>query len=249
MAERHYHEQVQFTKDYVLGFLRDHFEKLDELRVLEVGCAEAGLLAVLADEGVEVVGLELSADRVALARKINPQLNVLHGDITDPLINKLFNDTFDLIILRDVIEHIPDRDRAFDEINKILSPGGSVYITFPPRFSPFAGHQQNGKTLIRYFPWLQCWPRFFVHTLCSLLNETDHIANMVVENGRIGLSIRQFLRIAEKHNFNPHHVDFFLSRPIYTQRFGWKQRSFPNLPFLSELFVTGCEVILITKNK
>ena len=244
MAQKHYEEQRRFARDYVLPFLRSRLPNLFEMRVLEIGCAEAGLLAVLAEQGVTVCGIELSEDRVAVALAQNPQLDVRVGDLTDPKLPLQFERPFDLIILRDVIEHVPNREAAFQNLSRLLRPGGWVYVTFPPRFSPFAGHQQNAKTALRRLPWVQLWPAGLVRWLGRRLGEPRFMTDHIIHNGRTGLSLRAFRRFYRKAGFTEYHRDWFLSRPIYRQRFGWKVRRFPAIPILSEFFVTGCEVLL-----
>lgn len=39
--------------------------------------------------------------------------------------------SFDLVITQDVMEHIPDPDRAFQEIARVLKPGGAHIFTVP----------------------------------------------------------------------------------------------------------------------
>jgi SAM-dependent methyltransferase len=50
--------------------------------------------------------------------------------------------SFDLIVSNDVMEHIPDPERAFAECLRVLKPGGSVLATFP--FYP-----ANDTTVVR----------------------------------------------------------------------------------------------------
>ena len=244
MAQKHYDEQLRFAQDYVLPFLKKQLPDFPSLRVLEIGCAEAGLLAVMAERGMAVAGVELSEDRVALAHAENSGLDVRVGDLTDPKLPLQFERPFDLVILRDVIEHVPDRTAAFQNLSRLLRPGGWVYVTFPPRFSPFAGHQQNARSALRRLPWLQLWPAGLLHRLGKFLGEPRFMTDHIVHNGRTGLSLRAFRRFTRQAGFAEYHRDWFLSRPIYRQRFGWKTRRFPAIPILSEFFVTGCEVIL-----
>jgi len=247
MAEKHYHEQVAFAKDYLVDYFQRRLPGFSEMRILEVGSAESGLLAVLHARGLSVTGIELSPDRVALAQSLNPHLNVRVGDITDASLPATLDGPYDLIILRDVIEHVPNRHAAFANLAALLAPNGFVYMTFPPRFSPFAGHQQNGRSLFRRLPWLQLWPPFIVRLLGRRLQEWPHIVDQVIENGRMGLSIRRFRQLAAAAGFHRYHEDLFFSRPIYQQRFGWRPRRFPDWPLFREWLVTGCEALLQKK--
>ena len=41
------------------------------------------------------------------------------------------DESFDLVISQDVMEHVPDPSRAFAEIARVLKPGGSHIFTVP----------------------------------------------------------------------------------------------------------------------
>ena len=52
MSEKHFHEQVRFSQSYLVPFLQNQIADFERQRVLEVGCAEAGFLHVLAGMGI-----------------------------------------------------------------------------------------------------------------------------------------------------------------------------------------------------
>lgn len=243
MAVRHYHEQRQFADSYLSGYFKRHIPGFTSMRVLEVGCAEAGVLSRLAELGLQVEGLELEAHRVELARQLNPDLKIWLGDIMNPALSEQINSVFDLIIMREVIEHVPARKPAFDNLNRLLKPGGYLYITFPPRFSPFGGHQQLGRSLLRFVPWLQLWPSFVIRWLGRVLNEDAQLIEFVLQNYGDGLTIGHFNRLIRPY-FQPVVRELFLIRPVYRLRFGKKTLRFPDLPLLREFLATGCECLL-----
>lgn len=56
-----------------------------------------------------------------------------HGAVMQDVTNIAFPDRhFDLIISSDVLEHVPDADKAFSEIFRVLKPGGVCAFTVPP---------------------------------------------------------------------------------------------------------------------
>ncbi len=244
MAEKHFLEQRAFTLHYVLPLLKKHIPDFDTMTVLEVGCAEAGFLDVLYKQGMCVAGVELDEERVRLAKAMNPQLDVVVGDITDNKMLSQRNGAFDLIVMREVIEHVPDRDAAFRNINRLLKKDGYLYITFPPRFSPFAGHQQVGRTILAQVPYLHYWPEFILRPVGKRLREYDYLIEYVLQNYHDGLTVRRFNRLCRRYNLQFIVRDLFLVRPIYQQRFGWRPRRCFNIPLLREVLVTGCECIL-----
>jgi len=247
MAEKHYYEQIDFTNSYLIPFLEKNIPNFEECKILEVGCAEGGFVKVLNEKGIKIKGLELEQSRVDIANEKAPELDIIQADITDPeLVNKL-GATYDLIVMRDVIEHVPNRDTAFQNLNNLLNDNGYLFITFPPRFSGFAGHQQNGKSIFRYIPYIHFLPNFLIRFLGKSLNEKDKLIDHVIENYYIGLSLKKFEYFFTKYNFKIAERDLFLFRPIYKIRFGVNPVKVPNIPVLREFIAFGCECLLKKK--
>jgi len=244
MAERHFHEQRKHTQAYLLSYFQQHIRNFKDLKILEVGCAEGGFLDVLHESGMQSVGIELEAGRVALAKEKNPELEIHVGDITAADITAKVSGPFDLIILRDVIEHIPQREALFRNITKLLNDDGYLYVTFPPRFSPFAGHQQNGRSVLRFVPYLQLLPAVVIRGLGKLFAEHGYLIDYVILNYRVGLTIRAFEKYYTRFGFTPVVKELFLTRPIYKTRHGLTPRRLPNIPVLREVISLGCECLL-----
>lgn len=245
MAEKHFIEQQEFTRSFLIPALQDLLPEFQKLKILEVGCGEAGFLDVMAELGIAAVGLELEADRVETARQKNPHLNIQVGDITNQNIAPSLGKNYDLIIMRDVIEHIPDRQAAFTNIHQLLRENGYLYITFPPRFSGFAGHQQNGKTLLRYVPYLHLLPEFLLRFLQKIFHERTEVIQAVIQNYKIGLTIAAFNKFCKQNGFRLVQRDLYLSRPIYKIRFGVPPLKIPNIPVIREFLAFGCECLLV----
>jgi SAM-dependent methyltransferase len=241
MAVSHFYEQRKHAQDYIIPYFDRYIPGWRTSRVLEMGCAEAGLMDALMRAGVCISGIEVEAGRVARALVFNPRLDVRLGDITDPDVQKQFKKSFHLIILRDVIEHIEDRDAVFRNIRSLLQDKGAVYITFPPRFSPFGGHHQNGRSILRRMPYLQILPSWKIRFLGRIFREQPHIIENAILNFKIGLSIRHFKRLMRKYGFSPVICEYFLMRPVYASRFGWPVIRFPNIPVFREFMVLGVE--------
>ncbi|MFQ5771347.1 MAG: class I SAM-dependent methyltransferase [bacterium] len=108
------------------------------LKVLDIGCGEGGTALALAHRGANVVALDFNPKRVQkLKQKVvhyNKHIAVVEGHVEDL---RYPNASFDWVILQDVLEHLPNPDRAIKEIRRVLKPGGLVYISTPNRWSPF----------------------------------------------------------------------------------------------------------------
>lgn len=244
MAEKHFYEQIKHTESYLVPYFRQHLPNWQGLKILEIGCAEGGFLEVLQRAGMQARGVELEAARVEIARAKNPHLNILIGDITDPNIVEQFCERFDLIVMRDVMEHIPDRQSAFANISRLLTEKGHLYITFPPRFSGFAGHQQNARTFLKLIPYLHLLPDQLLRWLGKALREDPALIESIILNYRQGLSIRSFERYCRQYGFQAVVKELFLFRPVYKTRFNLNPVKIPNIPLLRELLAFGCEYLL-----
>jgi len=246
LSLKHYQEQLLHTENYIIPYLESVINlNLASLNILEVGCAEGGTIKKLSDYGANVRGIELEPARVDLALNISPDLNIEIGDITDNNIFAAIGETFDLIIIRDVIEHITDKLAAFGNLTRLLRAGGFLYITFPPRYSPFAGHQQHAQSIIAKGPYIHLLPSIIFKWLCKSLGETDFFIEQVLNNYRNGLSIGSFIKIFNKFDFENFEMKLFLIRPIFKTRFSLNLVKILNLPGIREIGTLGCETILV----
>lgn len=249
MAKKQYHEQIEYTNSYLLPYLKKYIPDFEKMKVLEVGCAEAGFLRVLKDMGMDVLGIELDENRAQMAIDENPGLQVIVGDITDDKLIDKINDEFDLVVMREVIEHVPDKEKAFANLNKLTKEGGYMFMSFPPKYSGFAGHQQVGRTFLKFTPYIHLLPRFITEALVKLLNEYPNFVNHIKHNFGTGITINTFERLSRKYKFHPLIKSLYLFRPIYKFRFGLPTIPSLNIPIFREFIVFGCETILKKNSK
>jgi len=248
MAEKHFYEQKRFTGNYLIPYFMKYVPDFHNKKILEVGCAEGGLIEALQENGIYAVGIELSPERAAIAKEKNQKLNVLVGDITDPNLANQLNETFDMIIMREVIEHVPDKKAAFDNLVRLVNPEGFIFISFPPKYSPFAGHQQIGKSFMKAIPYLHLFPGGLLKMIAKSLGEEDSYIDEIKHHFHTGCSINEFERQCETHDFVKVKEEFFFFRPIYALRFGLRTVSLPNVPLLREIISFGCETLLKKKD-
>ncbi len=100
-----------------------------DARILEVGCGTGGNLAMLAGYG-RVTAVEFSAQARELAKaKAVAGQEVLAGELPDRL--PLAEQTFDLICLFDVLEHVEADEASLAALRGLLAPGGRLLVTVP----------------------------------------------------------------------------------------------------------------------
>jgi SAM-dependent methyltransferase len=98
--------------------------------VLEIGCG-SGYGAYLLDQlqPKSYIGLDLMTEQVELARKNYPQFEFLIQDAED--LSQFESESKDVIIIFGVLHHIPNWRKTIDEIQRILKPGGSLFLEEP----------------------------------------------------------------------------------------------------------------------
>jgi O-methyltransferase len=113
-------------------------------RVLDVGCGRGGNAAALSRYfgAAEVVGLDLSAPAITLARRAidDPRVTFVIGDA---LSLPFAEGRFDVITNIESAQHYPDKNRFFNEARRVLAPGGHFCIT------DFSMDAEEMKALVR----------------------------------------------------------------------------------------------------
>jgi 2-polyprenyl-3-methyl-5-hydroxy-6-metoxy-1,4-benzoquinol methylase len=102
-------------------------------RVLDVGCAEGLLGAMLKQQGraKEVIGIELFPAAANVARLVLDR--VICGDIesVDLKSHGLLDSSFDYILCADVLEHLNNPEIVLSKLVKLLKPDGKFIISLP----------------------------------------------------------------------------------------------------------------------
>ena len=97
-------------------------------RVLDVGCGTGAFLEFIGKRfpHPELWGIELDPERAARARARVPSATVVAADAREGL--RRLEGRFDLITLWDVFEHLPEPAAVLQQLGRLLSPEGRLYI-------------------------------------------------------------------------------------------------------------------------
>ncbi|MBI5391540.1 class I SAM-dependent methyltransferase [Candidatus Woesearchaeota archaeon] len=95
-------------------------------KALEIGCGMGGNLKVIKEYFKETQGIDNAAIAVEYCKKEGLSVRKAAGEKL-----KFKDNYFDFIVCADVLEHIPEDQKAVDEIARILKPNGFLFITVP----------------------------------------------------------------------------------------------------------------------
>jgi SAM-dependent methyltransferase len=150
-------------------------EKDPSKKVLDLGAGQGALSQRLHRMGYEVSACDLFPENFKYKG-----VNCDRVDVTE--VFPYTHDIFDLVIAIEVTEHILDHENFFKEINRILKPGGKLYISTPNILSL----KSRVRFLFRGFPYA------FKPLVLENYDGLQHIAS---------LSLDQYNYIAVKYNF------------------------------------------------
>lgn len=217
--------------------------------ILDAGCGQGGLLHFLAAHCRIASALGIDLDPQAIARAERNAGPKLQFEVRD-FLSLPEDQAFDVVILRDVLEHIVDVERAFDKACALLRKGGCLYLSYAPFYSPFGGHQHNGTGFFSRVPWLQLLPEQLFLKLIRLRGNAYKTGGELARDVRSVLATRVTARkMAALLSASRMEVLFrsrYLVRPDYQLKFGIRPVPLPAtyLPVLTELLGTAEELLL-----
>jgi SAM-dependent methyltransferase len=119
--------------------------------ILDCGCGTGQYVLRLLDYTPHAYGIEYVKEKVEAFRAHNkyPE-NVRQGDIQ----HLDFEDkTFDMVLLNEVLEHVPDDRQALEQVHRILKDDGVLIVFSPNRLYPFETHGTQWKHSQRTIPF------------------------------------------------------------------------------------------------
>jgi 2-polyprenyl-3-methyl-5-hydroxy-6-metoxy-1,4-benzoquinol methylase len=154
---------IPFVNREQVDYLSAAVEQLGPLkgkRILEVGAGGGSLAVWLAQQGATVVGIDVSegilqvAGERARVNGVADRVTLVHSPIEsfDPRSAGLDHDVYDAVIGNNVVHHF-ERDRALDNLARLLAPGAVAVFCEPVLFVPeWMRSLRNSRAVTRRFP-------------------------------------------------------------------------------------------------
>lgn len=101
----------------------------DRGRVCDIGCGPGHVARYLHGQGVDVMGLDLSPEMVARARRLNPEIDFREGDMR--ALGFSDKSVAGIVAIYSLI-HIPRPEmvQVLGELHRVLQPGGLLFLSF-----------------------------------------------------------------------------------------------------------------------
>ena len=250
---------VNNTRKSSLPFIMNHQPggktQISDLKILELGCGEGGNLQPFAEQGAHCIGMDLECNKIEHGKSIMKtwidlgNMELFCGNIFDPEWSAKFQGQFDLIILKDVIEHIPSKLEALKNMRNYLSPQGLIFIGWPPYYMPFGGHQQIATNKwLKKLPWIHLLPRGLYGWCLKRFGESPNMQEELLEIHDLRVTINQMNGYVNHAQLQLVASKFYFINPIYEDKFGLKTRvlwkPLTAIPILRDFMTTSCYYLL-----
>ncbi len=221
-------EQVYTTQKYILPFIRQVKKIESEMQVLEIGCGEAGNLKPFLDLGCICTGVDFSVPKIENGKKYyasHPQAKNIRLISEDIYKTEEFNARFDIIFIRDVIEHIHNQDKFLGFVKSLMAPNAVIFFAFPPWQNPFGGHQQVCESkVLSHLPYFHLLPVSLYQSVLKIFGESPAKIETLLEIKETGISLERFEQLAIKNGYKMDEKILYFINPNYEVKFGLKPR-------------------------
>lgn len=241
------------VRRHVIPWMDQYFDVRGR-RVLEIGCGEGGNLIPFLALECQVVGLDWGIERIERARQVfsertdSDNITFIEADAME--FDYATIGRFDLIVLKDFIEHVDQRPFLF-KVKEALKPDGVIFIGFPPWQMPFGGHQQTCRSALGRLPWIHLLPTPLYLNWLRLIGESEALIANKQETKRTGISIEKLRRLFSETGYVMIAEKLYFINPGYEAKFNLKPKEklplVGDVPYLRNYVNTACYALVSLK--
>jgi 2-polyprenyl-6-hydroxyphenyl methylase/3-demethylubiquinone-9 3-methyltransferase len=109
----------------------EHVARLQDARILDVGCGGGILSEAMARSGARVLGIDLAQAvlDVAELHALESRLAVEYRAVAAEELAAAQPDSFDLVTCMEMLEHVPDPAATLKALAALVKPGGDVIVS------------------------------------------------------------------------------------------------------------------------
>ncbi|CAK0775968.1 Methyltransferase type 11 domain-containing protein [Gammaproteobacteria bacterium] len=178
--------------------------------VVDIGCSGGLFITALAPYFTRAIGVDIDRHALTVADQA-PNLTYL---LADSQRLPLPDACTDLVICNHVYEHVPDAAILFQEIHRVLRPGGVCYLGAASRLTPMEPHY--------HLPFLSWLPKSLAHLYMRLTGKGEYY----YENLRSYWGIRRLIGAFEVKDYTLRVLedpDRFRARDLVPQEGLWSR--------------------------
>lgn len=193
-----------FTYRYILRFIDKYV--VGKKRVIDVGCGAGTLCFYIANNEIEVLGIDVSSKAINACQESSRILG-LDQFAKFKVVNfpkESMDGKFDLVILTEVIEHLRDDKLALEKIFSMLNKGGVAIITTPSLNAPLyrIGYANSFDKKVGHLRR---------YTVKSLTKKCETCGFEVIETEKVEGGLRNFLFLNPFAGKFIRYIKFFIS--------------------------------------
>jgi len=206
-------------------FLERVIPNLKHKKILDLGCGMGGLLIALRRKGFNVTGLDFNIDYCEITKLRGKRYN-LDIEVINAKAEKIpiEDHSFDLIICKDVLEHVQSPKELLRESKRILKQNGQLLISVTNRFSYVDPHYH-----IRFIDWFPIKIGDFILRKASKKDISNFQDNQALSQMHY-YTIKSFEKLVRKINFASY---FNLTERKINNKHEWYFKT----PFLKSMII------------
>jgi len=189
----------QYLVPSVLAILASLSVPPSHRRVFEIGCGNGAVAAVLANEGYQTTGVEVSVQGLEQARRRYPHLSFQPGSAYDRLAETYGQ--FPIVLSLEVVEHLYAPRVFAKTLYNLVEPSGTAIVS-----TPYHGYWKNlamalSGQMDAHFTalWDHGHIKFWsMKTLKALLLEAGFKSVSFTRVGRIPVLAKSMIAVAQK---------------------------------------------------
>ncbi len=131
-----FRNRYRFVRRRLQRYFGDENCPSSTVKGLNLGTGEGDYDRMVAAYCTELTGCDVNEEDLAHARHLNKGVMNLRYEKNDALALTYADNTFDLVVSCEVIEHVGKPDLMIREMYRVMKPGGIAIMTFPSREFP-----------------------------------------------------------------------------------------------------------------
>jgi 2-polyprenyl-3-methyl-5-hydroxy-6-metoxy-1,4-benzoquinol methylase len=166
---------------HIVLTLEDYYGKgkLKNLTVLDIGASTGIIDNFLSKYFKKVVGTDIDAGGIAYAKHKFKRQNLVFKK-EDAMALTFKANTFDVVICTHVYEHVPNAQQLFDELHRVLKPGGVCYLAAINALWPMEPHYD--------LPFLSYLPKSLANIYIRIKGKKEYYETPVTYWGLMNLT-------------------------------------------------------------